>query len=269
MTVAIGVSQSPSKLRVSHEMVVACQRTLLKQILGHGSAQTVKDDCRGSGLEEQYLELSAFLQKVTSQQESNSILLYGPRGSGKTKVLEAALASCCRSTAESSSIIVRLNGMIHTDDRLALIDILRQLQTSTSVSDLLTKSSKSFADCLRSLLSIQEHASTNAAPIIFVLDEFDAFTCHPKQTLLYNLFELAQSRTRTVAVIGLTCRWDAVELLEKRVRSRFSNRQIQFHLPVSLGLFSHMVQSRLSLPTDFSFADYAQQFNAQVEVEQQ
>ena len=42
--------------------------------------------------------------------------------------------------------------------------------------------------------------------IIFVLDEFDLFTSHKNQTLLYNLFDLSQSPVNPVTVIGVTCR---------------------------------------------------------------
>ena len=43
-------------------------------------------------------------------------------------------------------------------------------------------------------------------PIIFILDEFDLFAQHTKQSLLYNLFDVAQSAEWPVAVIGVTCR---------------------------------------------------------------
>lgn len=41
---------------------------------------------------------------------------------------------------------------------------------------------------------------------MFVLDEFDLFTHHKNQTLLYNLFDIAQAAHNPIAVIGLTCR---------------------------------------------------------------
>jgi len=42
-------------------------------------------------------------------------------------------------------------------------------------------------------------------PVIIILDEFDLFTQHNKQTLLYNLFDIAQSNQNPIVVIGLTC----------------------------------------------------------------
>ena len=43
-------------------------------------------------------------------------------------------------------------------------------------------------------------------PIIFILEEFDLFAQHHNQTLLYNLFDVAQSAQTPICVLGLTCR---------------------------------------------------------------
>lgn len=62
--------------------------------------------------------------------------------------------------------------------------------------------------------------------VVLVLDEFDLFAYHKNQSLLYNLFDIAQSKQNPLCVIGITCRLDVVELLEKRVKSRYSHRAI-------------------------------------------
>lgn len=62
--------------------------------------------------------------------------------------------------------------------------------------------------------------------MIFILEEFDLFCEHANQTLIYNLFDISQSPHTPICVIGLTRRYDVIELLEKRVKSRFSHRQI-------------------------------------------
>lgn len=64
---------------------------------------------------------------------------------------------------------------------------------------------------------------------IILLEHFDKFTQHPRQTLLYNLFDIAQSRKAPICVLGMTSKVDAYEALEKRVKSRFSHRVVQFH----------------------------------------
>jgi Cdc6-like AAA superfamily ATPase len=44
--------------------------------------------------------------------------------------------------------------------------------------------------------------------VVFILDEFDLFTTHSRQTLLYNLFDIAQARKAPIVVLGLTARMD-------------------------------------------------------------
>jgi origin recognition complex subunit 4 len=95
---------------------------------------------------------------------------------------------------------------------------------------------------MTSLLALLSHPSeimgtadgVTSQSIVFVIDEFDMFAAHPRQTLLYNLFDVAQSKKAPIAVLGCTTRLDVVEMLEKRVKSRFSHRYVYLSLPRSL-----------------------------------
>ena len=72
--------------------------------------------------------------------------------------------------------------------------------------------------------------SATSISVVFLLSEFESFALHARQTLLYNLFDIAQAKKAPIAVIGMTTRVDAVELLEKRVKSRFSHRTTAFKI---------------------------------------
>ena len=99
--------------------------------------------------------------------------------------------------------VVRLNGFIHTDDKSAAKEIWRQLGREMEVGDdlggkvghstitfmsMLTPSESNYADILASLLALLSHpseisespADRVAKSVIFVLDEFDLFTTHPR-----------------------------------------------------------------------------------------
>lgn len=56
------------------------------------------------------------------------------------------------------------------------------------------------------MLSLLKSGDKSTLPIIFILEEFDLFAQQPKQALLYNLFDAAQSAQSPMSVIGLTCR---------------------------------------------------------------
>jgi origin recognition complex subunit 4 len=83
--------------------------------------------------------------------------------------------------------------------------------------------------------------------VIFIIDEFDLFATHARQTLLYNLFDIAQARKAPIAVLGLTTRIDVVETLEKRVKSRFSHRYVYLSLAKSLPAFWDICRQGLAI----------------------
>lgn len=177
------------------------------------------------GHEKERNHLSELLRRTVEMGESNSALLIGPRGCGKTTLLNIVLNELKNEKAfHKKAIVVELNGLMHTDDRLALKDATRQLHLETAVGD---KVFGSFAENLTFLLQcLKSGDKEKSKSIIFILEEFDLFCNHHNQTLLYNLFNVAQSAQAPICVVGLTCRLDVLELLEKRVKSRFSHRQI-------------------------------------------
>lgn len=129
-----------------------------------------------------------------------------------------------KDTFRMNTTIVNLNGYIHTDDAAALKSITKQMQLETVVNG---KIFTSFADNLAFLLDcLKSGDRTSSKSVIFILEEFDLFCSHGNQTLIYNLFDVAQSAQAPISVIGITRRNDVIELLEKRVKSRFSHRQI-------------------------------------------
>ncbi|XP_062354429.1 origin recognition complex subunit 4 isoform X3 [Cinclus cinclus] len=158
---------------------------------------------------------------------------------------------------------VHLNGLLQTNDKVALKEITRQLQLENVVGD---KVFGSFAENLAFLLeALRKGSRTSSCPILFVLDEFDLFVHHKNQTLLYNLFDISQSAQTPVTVIGLTCRQDILELLEKRVKSRFSHRQIYVMNSFDFKQYIKMFKKQLSLPAEFPDEPFAQKWNNNVQ----
>lgn len=108
---------------------------------------------------------------------------------------------------------------------------------------------------MASLLALLSHPSEIAATqdgvtsksVVFIIDEFDLFATHARQTLLYNLFDIAQAKKAPIAVLGLTTRIDVVESLEKRVKSRFSHRYVYLSLPRTLPAFREICQQALRI----------------------
>ncbi|KAF5019639.1 hypothetical protein F66182_8343 [Fusarium sp. NRRL 66182] len=213
--------------------VRSLQRVLLDRCAGRRRLQL-------SGQLEAEEKVYQLVEQTVVAGEGNSMLLIGARGCGKTTLLEKVLADVSQEH-KSDFHVVRLNGFIHTDDKLALKEIWRQLGKEMQVEDDLVNRTN-YADTMASLLALLSHPSeiigtdegVTSQSIVFVIDEFDMFASHPRQTLLYNLFDIAQSRKAPIAVVGCTTRLDVVEMLEKRVKSRFSHRYVYLSLPKSL-----------------------------------
>jgi len=214
-------------------------------------------------LDTQYTTLHTLLSATITSGESNSMLLLGSRGSGKTLLIETTLADLT-SLHASDFHTIRLNGFYQTDDKLALREIWRQLGREMQISEDETSEVSTYADTMASLLSLLSHPEEFADPnnvdmtgvgktsksVVFILDEFDLFTTHPRQTLLYNLFDIAQARKAPIAVIGCSTRMDVVDCLEKRVKSRFSHRWLHVPSTKSLVAFEETIKSTLHMSVD-------------------
>ncbi|XP_041354935.1 origin recognition complex subunit 4-like [Gigantopelta aegis] len=217
-----------------------------------------------NGLVQEKKQLYDLIHRTASCGESNSALVIGPRGSGKTMVLKTVITEIAADeTIQQNLLTVRLNGLLQTDDRIALKEITRQLQLENTLGD---KVFGTFAETLQFLLEALKSGNNHSTkPILFILDEFDLFAHHRNQTLLYNLFDVSQSAQTPVCVIGLTCRLDVIELLEKRVKSRFSHRQIHLFNALSFHDYCHICRATLSLPHQFPDDKFAKRWNHQIE----
>lgn len=212
------------------------------------------------GLDDEYKSVHQLVEHTITAGEGNSMLVIGARGSGKTALVNKVLYEVAKDNGGEYHV-VRLNGFIHTDDKIALREIWRQLGKEMEVEEDGSGPGKNYADTLTTLLALLSHPSEQtgeitdqvAKAVIFVMDEFDLFATHPRQTLLYNLFDIAQSRKAPIAVLGLTTRIDVTNSLEKRVKSRFSHRYVHLSLAKTFTTFQEICKACLLVrPEDLS-----------------
>ncbi|KAF5505810.1 Origin recognition complex subunit 4 [Colletotrichum siamense] len=222
------------------------KRVLLDRCTGRRRIKLIDQD-------EAYEKAHQLVEQTVLAGEGNSMLVIGARGCGKTTLVESIVSDLSLQYKKEFHV-VRLNGFIHTDDKLALKEIWRQLGKEMEAEDDITARSN-YADTMASLLALLSHPSEMAQAeegvtsqaVIFVIDEFDMFAAHPRQTLLYNLFEIAQARKAPIAVLGCTTRMDVVEMLEKRVKSRFSHRYVYLSMPKSLPAYWNVCKQGLTV----------------------
>ncbi|XP_034280693.1 origin recognition complex subunit 4 isoform X2 [Pantherophis guttatus] len=216
------------------------------------------------GLEHQYKQLLELIKHTAINGESNSVLIIGPRGSGKTLLVCHVLKKLLEMKEVKENVLqVHLNGLLQTNGRIALKEITRQLNLENVVGD---KVFGSFAENLAFLLeALKRGDRDHSCPVLFILDEFDLFVHHKNQTLLYNLFDISQSAQTPIAVIGLTCRLDILELMEKRVKSRFSHRQIYLMNSYDFKTYLNICKEQLSLPPEFPEKSFIQKWNRHIQ----
>ncbi|KAJ6262413.1 hypothetical protein Dda_3221 [Drechslerella dactyloides] len=243
ITAATSTVQKPKQLpkftgNVTDDAVKLLQQMVMKKMTGRELPDKLV------GLTDEYNAVHQLLEQTVVAGEGNSILLVGPHGSGKSLVAEKAVAELQKHHAKDF-IVVRLSGCLQTDERTAVREIWRQLGSSMELDE---SKPINFADTLTTILALLSHpsehdpaasadsmAETTSISVLFLLSEFEQFAAHPRQTLLYNLFDIAQARKAPIAVVGMTSKVNIVEDLEKRVKSRFSHRTLGFRIGGGLG----------------------------------
>lgn len=115
----------------------------------------------------------------------------------------------------------------------------------------------SFADSFEFLIRSFRSGSKHCKPLVFIMDEFDLFTKNKTQLLLYTLLNTIQTSPTPMCLLGVTCRIDVLDLLEKRIKSRFSHRQIylfnDFDLTTYLDMAKYfLINNDLLLQTDLN-----------------
>lgn len=126
------------------------------------------------------------------------------------------------STPSSTPIVVRLSGLAQTNDRLAIREMGRQIAEAEGKmvaaddddDDEVAEDAVSAGEKCGSVTDRQEYAPTTlpshllallTAPspraIIIIMEEFDLFTEHARQALLYCLRESAHPRTARQVLI--------------------------------------------------------------------
>ncbi|KAJ8960326.1 hypothetical protein NQ318_004060, partial [Aromia moschata] len=179
----------------------------------------IMDNNKLFGYEKERDQIFDLLKRTVECGESNSALLIGPRGCGKTTLVNDVLRDLTSNISfVSDAILVKLHGLVHTDDRLALKSTSSQMNLDNVVDG---KVFGTFAEHLAFLLAClrsgEKHTSKSELTCFVLITIRHCYTI---------LFDVSQSAQTPICVLGITCRLDVIELLEKRVKSRFSHRQI-------------------------------------------
>lgn len=249
---------------ITERDVLAVKSRILSQL--NGGVTHIED----SNIFHGYEIVRNILEKTVTQGERHSLLLVGPRSSGKSTIVKKSLKYLTEKYPQDF-LAIHLNSVIHSDDSAAVREIARQLDLTTrrnienkgahfTASQLETTiERKSIHETFSNILNVLnislenvEDSGTKHTPLVFIIDEFEKFTSNYKQTLLYNLLDMSQNSDVPITVIGLTTKINARDNMEKRVNSRFSQRILTILPTVKFADYVENVMSGLLVSEAFS-----------------
>ncbi|KAG8864104.1 hypothetical protein FRB96_006978 [Tulasnella sp. 330] len=271
------VPSSPTKIDGSlsprhHHLLKAQKAAILRSLQAPPVVDPANSKDGASPASLAVTTLTTLLRGTTERGEGNSCLVWGHRGSGKSRVVNQALANI----SSANPIIVRLTAEAQHNDRLAMREMARQLMRQTGTSFAIPEDGAEDDGADVSGLNQSANMVPNAhlpamistlitlpRPTIVVLESFDLFAGHARQALLYCLLDTVQScHAHTsggastssnagaggIAVVGVTTRNDCLNLLEKRVKSRFSGRSIRVGPPSTIEEYKGVAKGILRTP---------------------
>ena len=195
---------------------------------------------------------------------NGSAVLVGPPGCGKSvlvqQVVRRARAEYNKEGDTPTVGVVRLSGILHADDKAAVRHVASQL---CAIWDCKFSKGASFSENLAFLREMVQELHKSHKSVIFVLEEFDLFLQKQKQTLIYNLLDLVHSSKVQATILGVSCRHDVVELMEKRSRSRFSHRKVVLPAPTDAQALD-LMEAAARLPAAHPASEFKDAFNRAV-----
>lgn len=192
------------------------------------------------------------LKCALKDNRGNSSILIGPRASGKSSLIKQLVKETIEENCQTHQIeTFTLQGLIFPETNSVLKFLLSKFRSLLNISETSEETEEDVSEFMAfdqlTALVKQFFAPnlkvTKKKFIIFILEDLERFAAHPQQNLLYCLFELALSLP--VFVVGTSCRIDVLELLEKRVKSRFSQNIVYLPLPSSKEEFIERITANL------------------------
>lgn len=193
--------------------------------------------------------------------ENNSVLLLGEAQSGKTHIVEWCIKELQQT--RPSTVVLRAKGGAYATD----VECLRHLATQmTNRLEAVPHANASFKAGMDWIKNVFKGSFKQASAMVMVLDQFEHFCSRARQTLLYNLFDIAQEAGVHLSVIGTSEKMDVMDSLEKRIRSRFSMRHLHTFLPTTMDGLVQVLMAKMRLRADCGLkASFVTQFNKNVE----
>ena len=160
--------------------------------------------------EQEYLSL---VDNVRKEHRSDSIICYG----NNNQILKVFIDNQIKNYSEQLNIsTIVINGYFDSNEESLLKEICNNLNIKTKAGyDNYKKALDNFF--------LKKTQDEDEALIIIYCDYIDHLVHKKKQRLLYTLFELI-NKSRNILLIGFTYNYNLMDQMEKRIRSRSTQK---------------------------------------------
>jgi hypothetical protein len=182
---------------------------------------------------------------------SGSVLLLGEAGSGKTHAVESCLSKLQEEQGDNLVVLRAYGGAYSTD-----VECIRHLAAQMRGGDqAMPPRNASFELGMEFIRGVLRESLGRAKQIVVVLEKFEAFCSKSRQTLLYNLFDIAEEVGVRLSIIGTSEKIDVTssDSLEKRIKSRFSMHHLHMYLPRTVDQLIPILLEKFRLDDDWDF----------------
>ncbi|KAK8792782.1 hypothetical protein WA158_004946 [Blastocystis sp. Blastoise] len=201
------------------------------------------------GLEIQGKRLREILEQTFVYGNNEIVVMSGPEGTGKKFLLHHVLNNLQIEYSDKEEnpfdvnnyISVWLDGSYLDDDNSAFRSITRQLSDTEIMRDKRIRSNQ------RNNL---EFAALCGYPLLIVLDDFPSFCDRKKQTLLYSLMDLCGQPNVKITVVCINNEPSSIQKFEKRITSRFSQKQIICIPPTFNSIYTYFQKIMVLKPSE-------------------
>lgn len=239
-------AMSPKEWLAEHKELIHQAENLVSAQLAHPREHTALEI-----REQVYAAMSAGLGKggVSEKAQSKSVLLLGERGSGKSHVVEACLSRFAEENRAlgQAPVILRAYGGRYSSEAECVRHLASQVAGQLASAP---QASTSFEVCMEWLRSVLKESFLRTTAVVIVLEHFEHFCSKARQSLLYNLFELAQEVNVPLSIIGTSHKSDVISCLEKRIRSRFNMISVNNVWPRTVEELVKMLMAKFRLAPD-------------------
>lgn len=166
------------------------------------------------------------ISNILNTKSSDIILSYGNNNYILGILIEHILSKKLKHDSSFSYTTIKFNGYIHTTEDYVLKSLCEKLN--------IPKPRAGFDNYQKSLFSYFEkakkhHCNDNSIIVIYY-ENFEHLMSKKKQILLYTLMELINN-SHNILLIGFTSHYNLIDLMEKRIRSRFSQKTVYITVP--------------------------------------